>query len=204
VLSFDRLAPLDVDSLLDIKSQHFLPTLSSVIHVSSSDDGSLRAFHASFHDFMVDPKRCVDTPLNRINESLYHLRIAKICLRKLNKLKRDLLDLGKCYGQSLTGVTNENILDQIALIPKDLCYAVKYWSMHVACVRSVLDEELLLLLESFINSHIIHWVEALSYLGYLSEGVSRLEDVRTALDVSGASSIPGMILRPYSLGSLPQ
>jgi hypothetical protein len=169
-----------------------LPVLRSVIQ-APTDGGPVRALHASFHDFVVDSNRCVGIPLNHIDATLYHLKFAKICLKKLCTLKRDLLGLGELEGFTLTEITNADVIDQITSIPKDLCYAVKYWSMHFACAHSILDEELLLLLGNFIESHIIHWVEALSYLGYLSPGIEHLKDVINTLNVSNSSIMCGTL-----------
>jgi hypothetical protein len=142
---------------------------------------------------MVDSKRCVDTPLSHIDSTVYHLEFAKMCLKKLDTLKRDLLDLGKIKGESPTEVKNADVIGQIDSIPKDLCYAVKYWPMHVAsCFHGTVDEELLTLLEEFVKSHILHWVEALSYLDYLSQGIARLVDVMNVLKVSHATVICGI------------
>lgn len=185
VLSFDRLAAPDVNALLDIKSEQFLPVLRSVIDVPTIG-GPLRALHSSFHDFMVDPERCFATSLNHIDATLYHLKLAKICLRNLRILKRDLLDLHELEGKFLTEIENAEVEDRIALIPKELCYAVKYWPMHVACCAtdgSITDEELLALLETFVKSGIIHWVEALSYLGYLGQAMAALKVVMSMLEV---------------------
>lgn len=192
VLSFDRLAARDIDALLNIQCQQFVPILRSVIYAPGGG-GLLRAEHASFHDFMVDSKRCGDTPLNHIESTVYHLKFAKICVKKLCTLKRDLLDLGKMKGEPPTEVKNADVIGLINLIPKDLCYAVKYWPMHVAsCSYGTVDEELLILLEELVKSHILHWVEALSYLAYLSQGIARLVDVMNVLKVSYATTMCGI------------
>jgi hypothetical protein len=192
VVSFDRLTAQDIDVLLDIQCQQFVPVLRSVIYAPIG--GLLRAEHASFHDFMIDSNRCFGTSLDHVDSTVYHLLFAKRCLRRLGALKRDLLDLEKRKGQSPTEVKNADVVELIDLIPRDLCYAVKYWSMHVAsCSHGSVDEELLALLESFVKSHIFHWVEALSYLDYLSQGIARLADVMDVLQVSCASILHGIV-----------
>jgi hypothetical protein len=183
VLSFDRLAAPDIDALLQIKSQQFLPILRLVINVPAGG-GPLCALHASFHDFMVDPLRCVGTPIGHIDRELFHLKIAKLCLKNLQMLKRDLLNLHELQGKPLTEITNADVIDRVDMIPKELCYAVKYWAIHLACARNSKNEELLVLLEVFVQADIIHWVEALSYLGYLNQGITHLNDVMQLLDVS--------------------
>jgi hypothetical protein len=180
VLAFDRLDTADIDALLGIQSQHFLPALRSVIDVPTGG-GPLLALHASFHDFMVDPERCVGTPINHIDATLYHLKLGKICLGKLGGLKRDLLELGEHQGQSSMLITKASVKKRIALIPKELSYAIKHWSMHVVCARNSIDEEMISLLEVFVKSSIIHWVEALSYLGHLKTGMSNLKDLTDML-----------------------
>jgi hypothetical protein len=185
VLSFDRLAARDIDALLGIQSQKFIPALRSVIYAPGG--GLLRAEHASFHDFMIDSNRCTSTPVSHVDQTTYHLKLAKVCLKKLGTLKYDLLDLDSLGGRSPTEIMNEDVTTDIESIPKDLRYAVKYWSTHVARVLSyspsAMDEEVFTLIDAFVESHIIHWVEALSYLGYLSQGIAHLIDVINMLKV---------------------
>jgi hypothetical protein len=152
-----------------------------------TDGGPLCSLHASFHDFVTDAGRCAGTPIPYINTASYHLKLAKICLRKLRLLKRDLLNLEELHGVSITDITNADVEDRISSIPKELGYAVKHWPMHVASYAadgSIRDEELLALLEEFVMPGIIHWAEALSYLGYLSQGTTQLDSVMNALSVS--------------------
>jgi hypothetical protein len=201
VLSFDRLTARDIDALLNIQCQQFVPVLRSVIYAPSG--GLLRAEHASFHDFMVDSNRCVNAQLDHVDSAVYHLIFAKICLTKLCGLKRDLLDLEKLKEQPPTETKNADVIGLIDLIPRDLCYAVKYWSLHVAsCSHGTIDEESLTLLESFVKSHVFHWVEALSYLDYLSQGITRLADVMNVLQVSCASILHGIVSDGSKVGRL--
>jgi len=54
---------------------------SSVLHVPDSLNGIVHAFHASFHDFLLNPKH--SKTLWFVDEAKYHRIIAKFCLERM-------------------------------------------------------------------------------------------------------------------------
>jgi hypothetical protein len=186
VLSFDRLSVTAINLLLSIKANAFLPPLLSVVNVPK-DNGPIQALHASFHDFLINPDRCVGNDLKFIDAQLYHLQLARFCLKHLTWLKRDLLGLKDIYQESLPNVLNANIQDHIAKIPQHLSYSIRFWTEHA--IHSVTngcleDQELLIFIDDFAQLRLLYWIEALGYLGYLKQGTTGLRRLLELLPVS--------------------
>jgi hypothetical protein len=190
VLSFDRLPVAEISFLLSIKAESFLPALRSVVEVAKGKR-SLRALHTSFHDFITDPTRCVGEGIYHIDAQSYHLELAKICLRQLGSLKRDLLDLKDIYQRRLPKIKNTDIQEYIATIPLHWSYSIKFWIAHAilstpsGCLE---DRELVVLMEEFANSRLLYWIEALGYLGHLNQGNAGLRQLLELLPVSQHSN----------------
>jgi hypothetical protein len=66
-------------------------------------------------------------------------------------------------------------------LPPQLEYSCHYWIYHVghSIVSSSEIEDIL----SFLNEHFLHWVEAMSLLGFVSEVVGMLNTLKAALPV---------------------
>jgi hypothetical protein len=186
VLSFDPLESSEIDGLLRIESSTFLPSLSSVIHIPE-DGGPLRVIHASFHDFLVDPQRCISEDITYINPIECHKTIAIACFATLESLHWDILGLSENVDCYLPETKNSDLADHISKLPKRLCYAVKHWTSHVSrCVVDgrIDDNELLQLVDVLVKTRLVYWIEALSYLSYLKEGRRGITEMMNQLPVS--------------------
>lgn len=142
-----------------------LDPLKSVLNVPEDGNSPIKLLHPSFRDFLVNQERCLDRHF-WINESQVHHKIAKQCLCVMSKtLKRNICCL-RTPG-TLKSETETSTVDQY--LPSHVQYACQYWIDHLQKgdlslldVRHVYD---------FLQSHFLHWLEALSLIGKLSEAV---------------------------------
>ena len=65
-------------------------------------------------------------------------------------------------------------------LPSELQYACRYWVHHLIQNNPVTE---LTQVVSFLESHFLHWVEAMSLLGALSDVVEMVQRLRLAIPV---------------------
>lgn len=183
ILLADPLAAQPLSSLLIVSPrtvQQKLKRLHSVLDIPGDTNAPIRIFHLSFRDFLVD--RCNEsvTPF-WIDERRRHGRLAQQCIERLKRdeaLKADLLSIGK------PGVRRRNVdIRQIEEhIPQDVAYACCYWVYHLLESKQGIHDggEV----HEFLATHFLHWLEALSWLGKLSNAVAYISEIRSAVRVS--------------------
>jgi hypothetical protein len=182
--------PLSIRSLvrlLDIPEDtvfHHLQPLHSVLRVPAYADfeSPVRTFHLSFRDFLVDPDRANEQERYPfwVDERKTHERLAVRCLKLLSAeagLKED------ACGVRLPGTRrseiDRNIID--ASLPPDVQYACRYWVYHWKESKCLIRDGDLV--DQFFKRHLLHWLEALGLLGWISESISMVDDLLGLLDV---------------------
>jgi NACHT domain len=182
----DPLSLLDLAHVLNLRGTSqgnnasiILRKLHSVLIVPPTDNHIIRIIHPSFVDFITDRSRCVDTRFY-IDLPSYRLHLAKSCLTRMQEcLRRDICSLGT--GQTM----NKDIPDLdkwlAQSIPEYLQYACRYWAEYLQ--RSVIDEELYVLLREFISKHLLHWLEVMSLMGIYNDASTSLTSARVSLKV---------------------
>jgi hypothetical protein len=138
----------------------------------------VRLHHPSFHDFLLDKKRCSD---NRfcVDEKSTHEKLARYCLDLMSassSLRQDMCNL------SDPGVSREEINEGTidSNLPPELQYACRYWVDHLE--RSGLSIEDGDAMHRFIKKHLLHWLEAMSLINETSlcvRSVARLQALAT-------------------------
>ena len=128
-------------------SAHTIEKLSCVI----CSDPTVRFIHPSMADFLMDKSRG-GNEIWFFTPAFYERNLAILCLRRLSQvLRRDM-------SQFAILVNRED-----DTIPKDVAYACVFWVDHICMVEDdFLSIELLL--ETFLDQHILHWFEAMSLL----------------------------------------
>nr|POE74295.1 vegetative incompatibility protein het-e-1 [Quercus suber] len=164
-----------------------LSKLHSVLDIPAERDAPIRLFHLSFHDFLVDTE-ARDSNRFWINKSETHGMLARKCLLLLSKpgiLQKDLC------GAEEPGIQRHEISQQTIArsIPPDTAYACSYWVWHLAEYKKAIvqdGEE-----HMFLKTHFLHWMEALSWLGRLSDIFDHISKLRSLVRVSkGAKRSP--------------
>jgi hypothetical protein len=176
--------PLSVRSLarlLDIGPEDvraLLNSLHSVLDIPLVNDAPVRLFHLSFRDFLVDPAKRTKNEF-WIDEAKYHKTLAERCIQLMGQcLKQDICGL-KMPGK-LRSEVNQQIIN--ANLSPALQYACQYWVHHLKESKHNIEDDDFV--HTFLTSHLLHWLEALSLLGSLSDGVLFIEALLHTAQVS--------------------
>jgi hypothetical protein len=140
-----------------------LKLLSSVILKTS--DGTIRPFHASFVDFIVDEDRCTERAY-LVDAAHHHERLAHRCLVLMNEaLRYDICDLSE------PGTPNDKLPDLESVlqgvVPAELYYACIHWAAHLSQAKSP-DSRLREEITKFCEKHLLHWFEVMSLISRVS------------------------------------
>ena len=109
----------------------------------------------------------------------HHTRIARRCFQVMSAhLKYNILDLGTPErfmdneaGLVASGFTVAQLGEKI---PLELRYACIYWANHLGDA-DIRDTDLMNKLELFGDEHLLHWLEALSWIDKLSVAFRAVE-----------------------------
>jgi hypothetical protein len=160
-----------ISSLSEIDAHLYLLPLTSVIHVPTHEEAAVTTFHASFPDFVTDPTRCLrkrDPPFCALVASEGHEMLALKCLKQMNhSLKYNICEVPKESTVSRRETTN--FPDNSRKISEALKYSCIYWASHFSEAR-LPGVDLIDALDTFLHTHLLHWIECLSELGELKTG----------------------------------
>ncbi|EAQ86590.1 hypothetical protein CHGG_07843 [Chaetomium globosum CBS 148.51] len=168
VLLSQPLSVLSLARLLNIPPttiHGILNSLHSVLDIPSEDDAPVRLFHLSFRDFLVDPAKRTTNEF-WIDEAKYHKTLAEKCIQVMGQhLERDIC------GLRVPGILRSEIGQQTinAHLPPEVQYACQYWVHHLKESKHNIEDDGPV--HTFLTSRLLHWLEALSLLGRLSDGV---------------------------------
>lgn len=181
--------PLSIDALASLLDQdeitvyQRLKHLRSVLVVPDDTTSALRLLHPSFRDFLFDPKRCTSRHFS-IDQTLAHKRMFGRCLDVLsNNLRQDICALDS-PGTRATDIGESRLTD---VLPLHVQYACVYWARHLLNVTNELRDDSQVF--DFLRNHSLHWLEALSWLRKLSDGIHVLGPLRSLMLVSSPSYI---------------
>lgn len=187
VLLAEPLSKKSLASLLGIDESDVhgrLESLHSVLSVPASAESPIRIFHLSFRDFLVDHDKRDTNPF-WIDEMATHEKIASRCLELLSsggRLRKDICNLDM-PGMARTDVDPAVINSHL---PADVRYACLYWVHHLdqsrpaeekACITD--DHQAYI----FLKRHFLHWLEALSLLGKISESIAMIGCLQALVSV---------------------
>ncbi|KAJ8488231.1 hypothetical protein ONZ45_g14034 [Pleurotus djamor] len=174
----DQLPPEYLSILLNLEAEILLEVLDRLQSVLTfSWNQPIRLLHASFPQYLMDPKRCTlpnisDHPSFRGNHYL-----SLHCLQTLldgDNLKRNICDL-----PDPLIFTNEipDLNDRLAQsIPPHVQYASLHWAFHLCnlepAATGALDPENLL--NTFVQTKMLHWMEVLGMIGHIDRAVPML------------------------------
>lgn len=176
VVLSDPLSSDSLNQLLHMKGETVsrrLGCLYSVLDIPSQCL-PIRLLHPSFRDFLLDSDRCENTKFfvnkKKIHEDLF------VCSLELMKkgLKRDMCNL------RLPGAFVEDIEGGVKKhIPSHLQYACRYWVHHLKESGVELSDNDRV--HAFIESHFLHWLEALSLIGQMVNGTILVKTLESML-----------------------
>jgi hypothetical protein len=151
--------------------------LRSILDVPKDVTHPLRLHHDSFRNFLMNPSRCQDENV-LVNKEEAHARLVTGCINVMSSvLKEDICERGK-PGVLLCDV-DTNFIQKC--LPQQVQYACLYWVSHVVESRQQLidDDEV----HEFLQTQILHWMEAMSWMGKTSEAIKALASLEVITKV---------------------
>ena len=183
VLVADPLSAASLSGLLDIPlrviSERIRP-LHSVLDIPPAADSPIRLLHLSFRDFLVNPEGKATNPF-WIDESNVHGKLTERCLSRLNQpgtLRYDVCNVEK------PGTKRAEIIrpQESGVITAEVAYACCYWVLHLERSGELIHDNGQV--HEFLQSHLLHWLEALGWLGRASDAVLHISTLRSIVEVS--------------------
>ncbi|KAL2856070.1 hypothetical protein BJX68DRAFT_279544 [Aspergillus pseudodeflectus] len=163
-------APLSVQSLtrlLDLPTQtisDILDPLHSVLNISRDFGTPVRILHLSFQEYLLKTESNF-----HVDEQEMHSKIGLHCLRVMNgRLKHNNCGLSS-YGTQKLDICSQSIDQHLSA---DLQYSCQYWIYHVQQSKGLISEPQVF---PFLERHFLHWLEALSLMGIISEAVGMID-----------------------------
>ncbi|THH05167.1 hypothetical protein EW146_g9973, partial [Bondarzewia mesenterica] len=184
----DPLSIDDLQKLLDCKNvRRALASLHSLVQVPEPDaDGCVSTFHASFADYLLDPKRSGDQKWT-VDSPYTHSALAHGCL----KIMTSELHF------NVSGIQNSHFSnrdpEESTGLPRHLVYACRFWVDHL--VGSSALEEHLADVEAFLRDKYLYWLEVMSMLGKIPDARSALLQIAR---VSCISHDMGVLLKDFN------
>ncbi|KAJ5609902.1 hypothetical protein N7528_009168 [Penicillium herquei] len=183
IMLFEPLSPIDLGNILGCSREDVddtLDGLSSVLSKDEDDQKPISLLHLSFRDFLLD-QTCDEQ--FRINPKISHEALLESCLEVMVKgLRRNICNL---EDESVLADSVQTSLVNLH-IHGHLQYACRYWVDHLrkSAIQTLSDDGGV---HSFLKDHFLHWLEAMSLMRRMSEGVQavlHLHEYITSLKVS--------------------
>ena len=152
----------DIDSGLD--------DLHSVLSISSDQDSPIRLLHLSFRDFLLGYKK---ESWFRVDETMTHEMIATRCRERMSCLRENMCDLD--FPGKLRHKTLEDCL------PRHIRYACRYWVNYFEKSGGRIHDHDAV--HELLKQHFLHWLEVLSLMGKISEGIGLIDILQTLVEV---------------------
>jgi hypothetical protein len=173
VISLSKLIGIP-KTLIDIR----LDLLHSVLSIPSDGTMPVKLFHLSFREFLLDPETREKTPF-WVDEKEMHKKLTIQCLNIMrSSLKKNICNL-LSYSIQRTEIDTHSINQYL---PSELQYSCHYWPWHLVQSQdpvTQMDNTFL-----FLQEHFLHWVEAMSILGLISEVVGLIDILLSVIQVS--------------------
>ncbi|KAJ5934260.1 vegetative incompatibility protein HET-E-1 [Penicillium verhagenii] len=174
--------------LLGIPIEHVnnrLELLHSVLVIPDNDNTPVRIFHDSFREFLVhmDPE---DPHEFWIDVKITQRALADRCLQLLSQggyLKQDICGLGS-PGKSRRSLDQQKLHQ---CLPSEVQYACLYWVHHLKGSGDMLSNGHRAL--QFLESHFLHWLEALSLMGSITESIRLIGKLQDLVNADCSSSV---------------
>ncbi|OJJ42341.1 hypothetical protein ASPZODRAFT_105400 [Penicilliopsis zonata CBS 506.65] len=190
ILLYSPLSSSSLAELIDLKKEKVwirLSSLQSVLSVPKQNEETVpvRLLHLSFREFLVDREA---SDAFWIDEQMHHTRLAERCLQCMNReLKRDICRLSR-PGVKLNEIEHTTIEGHIS---PELRYACRYWIRHLEnSGPSDINWELI---DTFLKAHFLHWLEAMSLLGWCSETTGNILSIESLAKDHGNSELSAFL-----------
>jgi hypothetical protein len=181
VTLFSPLSTQSLSKLIDITKEEIDQTLNdlhSILDIPKDPACLLRLHHPSFRDFLLNRERCSDSHF-QVDEKQAHQALADSCIRLMsNNLKRDICE------QEAPGTLVDHIErgQREQFLSPEVEYACLYWVQHLEKSSAQLcDNDQV---HKLLQVHLLHWLEALGWMGKASEGILAVLSLEALILVS--------------------
>jgi hypothetical protein len=186
VVLFSPLSAPSLAGVLHVRREDVLRTLNdlrSILDIPEERAQPIRLHHPSFRDFLLAKNRCTD-PNFQVDEKRAHQTLAESCIRLMStSLKQDICEPGG-PGVLVAEVESSRVEQ---CIPPEVQYACLYWIQHLQKSGAQLcDNDQV---HQFLKEHLLHWLEALSWMREVSEGIHAITSLESIALVSLPCSI---------------
>jgi hypothetical protein len=178
------LSPLSVNSLSRLlatskqRVDRLLKDFHAILDIPNNHARPLHLHHPSFRDFLLNKNRCRDSNF-WVNEKPAHQTLANRCLQLMStSLTEDIC------GVTLPGtrVTSIELCRIEQCLPPEVSYACLYWIQHLQNSGAQLHDNDDV--HQFLQVHALHWLEALCWMGNISEGILAITSLESIALVS--------------------
>ncbi|RDK47140.1 WD40 repeat-like protein [Aspergillus phoenicis ATCC 13157] len=163
-----------------------LDSLHSVLNIPSDNNKPVRMFHLSFREFLLHPATRETTKLSVDGQST-HRDLAYKCIAVMmdprHGLRQNICGLPG-HGTSRDDIGAERIE---RYFPAELRYATRYWVHHLTQgALNISDQDGV---HEFLETHFLHWLEAMSILAHLPETIGSVNMLLSIVQRSHANRI---------------
>jgi uncharacterized protein YrzB (UPF0473 family) len=189
VILSSPLSASSLSKLLDVTIRQVAETLNhlhAILNIPGDETCPLRLHHPSFRDFLLNKERCSDSRF-QVDEKQAHQTLAYNCIRLMsNSFLQDV------WGQEAPGTLVADI-ESIRIeqrIPPEVKYACLYWIRHLqeSNVQLYDNDQF----HQFLQEHLLRWLEALGWIGEISEGILAITSLESIALVSIILACYGM------------
>jgi hypothetical protein len=161
---------MEVDQTLD--------GLHAILDIPKDQTYLLCLGHPSFRDFLLNKERCGDSNF-QVGQKQAHRALADCCIKlMLTSLKQDVC--GQEAPGTLVADVERSRIEQC--LPPEVKYACLYWIKHLQKSETQLyDNDKF---HQFLQEHLLHWLEALGWMGKSSEGILEILSLEAQIPVS--------------------
>jgi len=182
LLAFNPLSMESLSSLLhDFNTPSDISTalnpLHSLLLVPEGTEASIRAFHKSLPDFLMDSRRCQDTRFF-VDPSVHHTEILLSCLHLMEeRLKKNICNLEYCANLS---DVDDLSAQRKEYIGEALEYTCTFWTKHLTKSPSSGPEVegVQKAIDKFFTTHLLFWIEVLIIMENLDVSVHSINDIQ--------------------------
>lgn len=160
-----------------------LERLRSVLRIPESNLVPVSVFHLSFAEFLLDPEKKQDKEKNwfSVDQEETHEMIAVRCLELMlreGSLRED------CCNLKEPGVVRSDVGRQVVdeHLSPEVQYVCQYWVYHIEKSKGYFCNVQAVLV--FLQTRLLYWLEALSWMGRISEGVTMIITLQSLFNVS--------------------
>jgi hypothetical protein len=150
--------------------------LHAILDIPTDPTRQLRLHHPSFRDFLLNQDRCGDF---WVDEKEAHQILATSCIQLMSQtLKKDICEMQAPSSQ--TSQVESSWIEKC--LPPEVQYACLYWVQHLqrSGSQAYNSEDAY----RFLQAHLLHWLEALGWMGKTSEGIQAILSLEAHVLVS--------------------